>query len=210
MGNFHSAFKKVYLCSLFTYIHCFRGATILYRADPKLSAALLWIFKVLLYQKVFSKIRLLSYSSVTSKPSRSLDFSAEQNRIVSLPRWCAMQKMYLGQWSTHYIDEHHRKPCRKWNNLSSQEVCTKKFLGPHTEKVLFRQYFPALALDEVALQSPEIIFLEIDFDIAKFVHRLGWLKFSTRILILSFLKCQVLEFCVPNVLLTSFQVPRNC
>lgn len=161
-------------------------------------AALLWILEVLLYQKVLSKIRLLAVSDVTSRASGSANFSAEQNRIISLPHWGAIQKMYSDLWSTRYIDEYHRKPCRKWNILSSQEVCVKKLLGPHIEKVLFRQYFPALALNEVVLQSSEIMFFEIAFDVVKFVHKVGWMKFSTVILILSFLKFQVLEFCMPN------------
>lgn len=82
-----------------------------------------------------------------------------------------MQKMCSDLWGIHYIDEQHRKPCRKWNILSSQEVCTKKFLGPHTEEMLFRQYFPALALNEVVLQRSELLFLEINCDVAKFMRK---------------------------------------
>lgn len=138
------------------------------------------------YTKKYSQIqvRLSGVSDVTSRASGSPNFSTEQNSFFT-SLMCYAEKVFRPMKHSLYW---WTSSCRKWNILSSQQVCSKKFLGPHSERVLSRQCFEALTLSEEVLQSSGIMFLEIDFDTVKFVHRVGWTKFSAGILTLAFLE----------------------
>lgn len=121
---------------------------------------------------------------MTSRASGSPNFSPEQNSFFTSSMCYAEKVFRLVKHSLYWWTS----SCRKLNILSSQQVCTKNFVGPHSVRVLYRQYFAALTLSEEVLQSSGIMFPEIDFDIVKFVHTVGWTKFSPGILTLAFLE----------------------
>lgn len=176
---------SVHLVRKYHYVPCHSVFIVFWGTNLRPYCTELNLNSMYYYIKRYSpiQIRLSSVSDVTSRASGSPSYSAEQNSFFT-SSMCYAEKVFrpvkhsLYWWTSS---------CRKLNILSSQEVCTKKFLGPHTERVLSRQDFLALALNEEVLQSSGIMFLEIDFDIVKFVHRVGWTKFSTGILILALL-----------------------
>lgn len=153
--------------------------TVLRRAEPLNSKYY--------YTKRYSQIQIRwsGASDVISRASGSPNFSAEENSFFTLLMCYTEKKVFRPMEHSLYW---WTSSCRKRNILSSQQVCTKKFLGPHSERVLSRQDFPALTLNEEVLQSSGVMFLEIDFDIVQFVHRVGWTKFSAGILTLAFLE----------------------